>query len=121
MNPDDFKHYDLRVGLDLVLRYGGLGASVTRAIHRLAHDGEHHTVVHVHMNTPLDRDEVPGTDIFFYEMPGLVGLSDKTKGRNVLFNTLIAESYLTDCNGDSLRRLDIHYNQPEWKRNQEDQ
>lgn len=110
MHPDDFSNYDLRVNLALILRYGNLGHIVTKTIHRLAHDEEHPTVVHVHIDVPLDRTHVPGNRVVFYEMPGMVGLIDGVENRSVLFDIVVAESYLTDCHDAPLRRLDIHFN-----------
>lgn len=52
-------------------------------------------------------------------MPGMVGLSDCTRSRKVLFTTEIAESYLTDHHGQPLRRLDIHYNEVKRRSHQE--
>lgn len=109
MHPEEFSHYNLRVNLDLILRYGNLGHSVTKIIHRLAHDEDHPTVVHVHIDVPLDRTSIPGRNVLLYEMPGMVGLSDSLLHASCLFNTTVAESYLTDADNNPLRRLDIHF------------
>lgn len=115
MVPENFKHYDLRLGLDVVVRYEGIGACIVNVVHRLAHDDSYPTVIHVHFNVPMDYEHVPGTDIKFYTMPGLVGLVDKIEGKSSLFNTEIAESYIVDHLNMPLRRLDIHFNSA-WRR-----
>ncbi len=104
---NDFQKYQLRVGLDLILRYDGLGPSITRILNRLTESCESHTVVHVHFDVPVEETVLEGAEV--YEMSGVVGLLDKELGQSELFRIRVLENHITDCEQHPLRRLDIHY------------
>lgn len=107
MEIKDFSHYQLRVNLNLLLRYEGLGPSITRTLRRIAPSSENETVVHVHFDTPVEESVLEGAAV--YDMPGVVGLLDKEKGGSTTFHLKILENHLTNHDGEPLRRLDIHY------------
>ena len=104
---EEFSKYQLRVGLDLILRYEGLGPSITRVLRLLTESCESHTVVHVHFDVPVEETVLDGAEV--YEMSGVVGLLDKELGHSDLFAIRVLENHVTDCNDQPLRRLDIHY------------
>jgi hypothetical protein len=104
---NDFTKYQLRVGLDLILRYNGLGTSITRVLNHLTESCESHTVVHVHFNVPIEDMVLENAEL--HEMSGIVGLSDNDCNHAVLFRVRVLENHVTNCEDQPLRRIDIHY------------